>query len=84
MKLASCILAFSEGISVSNRPEDRVLVSQYLSALAPLLAKAVARKEVAGDIEAIDRLFGHTWIADDTPFKEAFRLWEQSKVELKK
>ena len=82
MKLASCILAFSDGISKSSRPEDRNLVSQYLAALAPLLAKVVSRKDVTSEVRDIDRLFGHTWIADLPPFKEAFTLWEQAKVEL--
>ncbi len=82
MKLALCVLAFSDGISKSNRPEDQNLASQYLAALAPLLAKVVSRKDVTSEVRDVDRLFGHTWIADLPPFKEAFALWEEAKVEL--
>jgi len=82
MKLASCILAFSKGITASTRPEDRALASEYLAALAPLLAKVVKKEDVRADIESVDRFFGHTWIVDDAPFKEAFELWRESKSEI--
>ncbi len=83
MKLASCILAFSRGIAASNRPEDRALAAQYLAALAPLLAKVVRKEDGGGGVEDVDRLFGHTWIIDIAPFKEAFELWTESKVEMR-
>jgi len=60
------------------------LASQYLAALAPLLAKIVAKEEVSSDVEDMDRLFGQTWIVDMAPFKEAFELWKQSKIEIQK
>jgi len=82
MKLALCILAFDNGISNSKNPEDRVLAAQYLTALAPLLARVVSNKEIKTGIDYIDRLFGQTWIVDLEPFKNAFDLWIEAKSEL--
>ena len=82
MKLASCILAFSDGIARSNRPEDRSVVSQYLAALAPLLAKVTLEEKSGTMVSDIDRLFGQTWVIDSAPFEEAFRLWRVWKAEI--
>lgn len=79
IKLAETIQSFEQGCERCNRPEDKKLASDYLSALAPLLAKTVLGQEILQDISAIDRLFGNTWIVDVKPFEEAFTNWDNFK-----
>jgi len=73
--LAETILEFEQGIKESNRPEDRKLATDYLSALAPLLAEAVVAKDIFYDLASIERLFGNTWLIDQQPFEKAFEKW---------
>ncbi len=65
-ELAKTILLFSQGVEKSNRPEDRKLVNDYLAALAPLLAHAVIGDDILKEIGAIERLFGNTWVIDNS------------------
>ena len=80
-KLAETIQYFAQGIKSSHRPEDRTLASDYLAALAPLLAKAVLGQDILREISSIDRLFGQSWIAEIKPFEKAFASWEEFKRE---
>lgn len=80
-ELAKTILLFSQGVEKSNRPEGRRLANDYLAALAPLLAHAVVGDNILKDINAIERLFGNTWVIDNLPFEEAFKNWRLFKEE---
>ena len=80
-ELAKTILLFSQGVEKSNRPEDRKLVNDYLAALAPLLAHAVIGDDILKEIGAIERLFGNTWVIDNSPFEVAFKNWRLFKEE---
>jgi len=82
MKLALCILAFERAIKASNRPEDRLLGSNYLSVLGPLLAQVIEKQKIQSRIADIDRLFSQTWIINSEPFEEAFDLWKCVKQDL--
>lgn len=82
--LAETIRLFTEGIRRSNRPEDRKLATDYLAALAPLLAKATLGESILADFGAIERLFGHTWLVDLAPFEKAFEEWRAFKSEYEK
>lgn len=82
--LAETILEFTKGIKESNRPEDRKLASDYLSALAPLLAKSVIAENIFNDISAIEHLFGNTWLTDQQPFETAFKKWWEFKKQYEK
>ena len=79
--LAKSILAFEAGLEVCNQPEDRVLVRKYMAALGPVLAKVAIGQDVIADLTSIERLFGNSWIVDDKPFQNAFKLWRQFKDE---
>ena len=79
--LAETIQSFSEGIARSQRPEDRKLATDYIAALAPLLARATLGETILADLSRIERLFGHTWIVDMAPFEEAFARWRAFKAE---
>lgn len=79
--LAESIEHFSRGIAKSNRPADRKLGADYLAALAPLLARATLGEDILKDFDAVDRLFGKTWIVDVAPFKDAFDKWAVFKSE---
>ena len=81
IELAKTILLFSQGVENSNRPEDRKLANDYMAALAPLLAHAVAGDDILKKIGAIERLFGNTWVTDSLPFDEAFKNWRLFKEE---
>ncbi len=50
-ELAKCICALSIGIEKSNSPEDRKIVSDYLAALALLLARAVLGEDILKDLK---------------------------------
>ena len=80
-ELAKTILLFSQGVEKSNRPEDRKLVNDYLAALAPLLAHTVIGDDILKEIRAIERLFGNTWVIDNSPFETAFKNWRLFKEE---
>ena len=69
------------GIRESNRPEDRKLANDYLTALAPLLASAVLGKDILRQLPIVERLLGHTWFIDDTPFREALSKWKLFRQE---
>jgi hypothetical protein len=80
-ELALMINAFSMGLKQCNRPEDRKLVSDYLSALAPLLARAVLGENIIKDLPGIERLFGHTRLIEQRPFEKAFEHWRTFKYQ---
>ncbi len=80
-KLAECIKALDQGIGKSNRPEDRKLASDYLAALAPLLAQATLGEDILRDLNTIERMFGNSWIFDNVPFEEAFSIWRKFRQE---
>jgi hypothetical protein len=80
-ELALMIDAFSMGLKKCNRPEDRKLVSDYLAALAPLLARAVLGENIIKDLKGIERLFGQTWLIDQEPFEMVFKHWRTFKDE---
>jgi hypothetical protein len=77
--LAESIIAFSKGIEESNRPEDRKVASDYLSYLAPLLAKSIVGEDIFRDLSSIERLFGNTWLTNQKPFEKAFDKWRAFK-----
>ena len=77
--LAKCILAFDAGLAECHRSEDRVLVSTYLAALAPVLAKCTVGSDVLGDLQSIERLFGNSWVIDEKPFLAALNFWREFK-----
>ena len=79
--LAEVVDQFEQGIRQSHRPEDRKLASDYLAALAPLLASAVLGKDILRELPAVERLFGHTWLIDDGPFRAALSKWRQFREE---
>lgn len=79
--LAKCIIAFKAGLSECHRPEDRSLISTYLAALAPVLAKATVGKNVLEELQQIERLFGNSWLIDVQPFQTAFDYWRKFKNE---
>ncbi len=79
--LAETIEGFSRGIKRSNRPEDRKFATDYLAALAPLLARATLGENILNDLGTIERLFGQTRIIDSAPFEDAFEKWRTFKSE---
>jgi hypothetical protein len=79
-RLAEAIALFAKGIGESNRPEDRILAERYLAALAPLLAAAVLGEDISDHVREIERLFGNTWLVDDTPFQLAFQRWREFRA----
>lgn len=80
-ELAKTILQFSQGIKNSSRPEDRKLANDYLAALAPLLAHTVIGDDILKEIREIEKLFGDTWVIDNSPFEKAFKSWKLFKEE---
>ena len=73
--LAEAIVLFERGVQECHRPEDRAQAERYLAALAPVLAGAVTGDDVLPRLEAIERLFGHSWLVDSAPFEAAFHKW---------
>ncbi len=82
--LAEAIDCLSWGVRESRRPEDRKLATDYLAALAPLLALATLGKDILRDLPDIDRLLGQTWLVDETPFRAALKKWRAFKEEYEK
>ena len=80
-ELANTIQLLERGIEESNRPEDRKLATNYLAALAPVLASAVIGDDILPRLKDIERLFGHTWLIDQTPFENAFSSWQKFRNE---
>ena len=80
-ELANAVILLEQGIQQSNRPEDRKLASDYLAALAPLLASAVLEEDILSRLDDIERLFGHSWIVDPKPFQNAFDSWRKFREE---
>jgi hypothetical protein len=68
--LAEALDSLDRGTRVSTHPEDRKLVTEYLAALAPLLARSVLGQDILGDLPSIERLLGHTWLIDQSPFDD--------------
>ena len=82
--LAEVVEGIEQGIHGSSRPEDRKLASDYLAALAPLLASAVLGKDILRELPAVERLLGQTWLIDDGPFREALSKWRLFREEYEK
>jgi len=81
-QLAQTIRSFSDGIKRSNRPEDRKLAADYLSALAPILAGAVLGDDLEILLIAFERQLGHTWLVDAEPFRDAFEKYGEFKKQV--
>lgn len=79
--LAETIALFEAGLARCARAEDRSLVADYLSALAPILAAATLGENVLARLDNIERLFGHTWLIDDAPFRPALEKWREFRSE---
>lgn len=79
--LAEAVVLLSRGAETTNRTEDRILVARYLSHLAPVLAQAVLGRDIRQEIEGVERLFGHTWLIDQSPFLSAFEKWREFRDE---
>ena len=79
--LAETVTLFEAGLARCTRAEDRSLVSDYLSALAPILAAAVRGEDVLARLDSVERLFGNTWLIDDAPFLPALEKWRQFRSE---
>jgi hypothetical protein len=79
--LAETVALFEAGLARCTRPEDRSLVSDYLSALAPILAAAALGENVLARLDSVERLFGNTWLIDDTRFRPALEKWRQFRSE---
>ena len=79
--LAEAIEGIARGARESSRPEDRKLATDYLAVLAPLLASAILGKDILRELPAVERLFGHTWLTDDSPFREGLGKWRQFREE---
>jgi hypothetical protein len=73
--LAEVVDAIAAGEARSKRPKDRVLAQMYLAALAPVLAGAVAGRNIDQEVAMFERLLGHTWLIDDEPFRDALAKW---------
>lgn len=82
--MAETIRRFSQGLQHSKRPEDRKLATDYLAALAPLLANATLGENILKDLGTIERLLGQTWLVDPAPFQEALEEWRTFKSEYEK
>jgi hypothetical protein len=79
--LAEVVELFEAGLASCHRSEDRAVVEKYLSALAPILAGAVVGKDVLARLQQVERLFGHTWLIDQSPFESAFSKWREFRRE---
>lgn len=82
--LAETVEAFAEGAKRSTSPEDRKLAGEYLATLAPVLAAAVLGRDILGELPRIERMFGHTQLHDDAPFRDAFATWQSFRSEYEK
>lgn len=83
-KLAETVLSIQKGIASSKRPEDRELATEYMAALAPILASAVLGNDVLADVTTIDRRFGQTRLVDVGPFRDAFDQWISFREEYRR
>ena len=79
--LAETVELFEAGLASCHRSEDRAVVDNYLAALAPILAGAVLGKDVLARIKQVERLFGQTWLIDQSPFEPALSKWREFRQE---
>ena len=79
--LAETVALFEAGLARCTRLEDRSLVSDYLSALAPILAAATLGENLLARLDSVERLFENTWLIDDAPFRPALEKWREFRSE---
>jgi hypothetical protein len=79
--LAEAIDSLSSGLETCTRPEDRKLIQDYLAALAQVLARATLGEDVLSRLDGVERLFGNTWLVDETPFRDGLAKWRQFRSE---
>ncbi len=75
--LAEAVVSLGRGLDRCAHPEDRRTVGLYLAALAPVLADAVLGVDVLPKLREIERLLGHTWLTDESPFADGLAKWRQ-------
>ena len=75
--LAETIKLFSVAIANSNRPEDKKLGSDYLLALAPLLAEDVLDEPILTRFIDVESLLKNTWVVEQDLFEDAFSKWAE-------
>lgn len=79
--LANCILKIEHGVRSTTRPEDRLLGERFLATLAPILAAAELRSNELRDLDAFERLVGHTFLIDPSPFGTFYDDWKVFRAE---
>jgi hypothetical protein len=63
----------------THEAEDRSIYGRYLSQAAIILAKVVQGRSIGDDVATMERLFGDTWLKDDTSYSRAYSAWDRFK-----
>jgi hypothetical protein len=79
--LAEAIQLFESGLEQCHRAEDRKQIERYLAELGAILAQAVLGQDIISRLAKAERLFGHSWLIDQSPFEQALAKWREFKFE---
>ena len=79
--LAEAIQLFESGLEKNHRAEDRKKIERYLAELGAILAQAVLGQDIISRLAKAERLFGHSWLIDQSPFEQALAKWREFKFE---
>ena len=79
--LAHCILKIEYGIKTTAHPADRAIGEKLLSALAPILAAAVAHTITPRQLDEFERLHSHLFLLDEASFGSFYQDWQAFRQE---
>jgi hypothetical protein len=60
----------------TDEPEDKKILRMYLAKAAILLDKVNRDEPVDADVDAMEKLFGQTWLRDDETYHEVYSEWD--------
>ena len=81
--LSSALAHFVSGtkrlLEETHEAEDRRIYEMYLAHAGVILSKVIQDQDIANDIDAMERLFGNTWLKDGEAYAKVYATWDEFK-----
>lgn len=77
--LAEFVIIVHDLAKETHEAEDRRIYDLYLSNVSVILAKVIQDIPIGNDISSMERLFGNTWLKEDSAYSKAYSSWDNFK-----
>ena len=77
--LARFISEMEQQAGSTHEAKDRPLYDKFLAKAAIIVAKVEQDEPIGDDVATMERLFGHTWLSDETAYTRIYTEWDTFK-----